>query len=274
MRVTAEAPANLNISSAISVEITGQGFISGGTLTIIPSTVTFVNPLVSPGTDGPTTTFNANGGTPPYRWDNVNKDIGRIEPIGIPNINEKAIYTLTKPSPANTTDTVILTDAAGNQATATVEVIFAECQLNVDQKSITITGPVGGETFQIDVGDGVPPFTITEDFPGTAGSSQVTCDNQQQNCTITFTLPTPPRAADPDVILIRDARGCTAEIELTIDLCGNGVLDAPDEEYDGSDLGGLTCTGLKGPGAVGSLICTTACTIDDANCTVPEPPAP
>jgi hypothetical protein len=269
MRVTAEAPRAINISSAVSVMLTAQGFLSGGTLTIIPATATFVNPLVSPGTDGPMTIFNAVGGTPPYRWDNVNKDIGRIEPQGLPNINEKAKYTLTGPSPANTTDTVILLDAAGNQATATVEVIFADCQLKADGQTITIEGASGGATFRIDVGDGVPPFTVTDEFPGTV-AAQTICDASQRNCTILFTLPTPPRPVDPDNILIRDARGCTANIELTVSLCGNGAINGT-EECDGSDFGGQTCASFTGK-PLGSLRCTDTCTIDTSNCS--EPPAP
>src|SRR5262249_47803549 len=82
---------------------------------------------------------------------------------------------------------------------------------------------VGGEQFQVDVSDGVPLltpegvpyFTVTSTFPGVFTSAQTTCDSNNANCTILFTLANPAVPAD-DTILIRDARGCTAEITLTV----------------------------------------------------------
>jgi adhesin/invasin len=215
MRVTAEAPPALNISTAITVEITAQGFVSRGDLGIIPSSVTFVNPLVGPDVPGPMTIFNATGGTPPYRWNNSNKSLGRIVPIGIPNVNEQAEYTLIGPIPTEVgealQDTVTLQDAEGDQTTATVLAIFAECTLALSATEVNFGGAVGGEQFDIVVTNGVPPFTATHTFPESGDLSV-----NQQTGTITFTVATPPLAVAPDTILIRDSRGCTGIVEVTI----------------------------------------------------------
>lgn len=215
MRVTAEAPPALNISTGVTVEITAQGFVSRGPLGIIPAAVTFVNPLVGPNTPGPMTIFHATGGTPPYRWNNSNKSLGRIVPVGIPNVNEQAEYTLIGPIPTQVgealQDTVRLQDAAAGQATATVTVIFAECSLTLSTTNITVNNAVGGERFDIVVTNGVPPFTATHTFPD-AGDISI----NQQTATITFTVATPPLAVAPDTILIRDSRGCTGTVTVTI----------------------------------------------------------
>ncbi|MGH7966292.1 MAG: hypothetical protein ACRERD_31455 [Candidatus Binatia bacterium] len=284
MRVIAEAPLALNIFTGLSVTLTNQGFVTLGPLGLIPSAITFINPLVGPGDAGPMTLFSAVGGTPPYRYDNSNKDLGRIEPIGVPNINEQATYTLIGPIPTDQSsalqDTVTLMDAAGSQATAMVTVIFAECTLRATGSMFTLTG-VGGAQFQVDVTDGVPPFSVTETFPGSVEVSVVVvdangsiipgqvCDTTSERCLVLFTLPEAPIAVAPDTILIRDARGCTVSIELTVTLCGNGVIDG-NEECDGSDFSGLTCVDFRGPGATGVLRCSDECKFDDSGCR--EPP--
>ena len=405
-RVIAEAPPALNISTGITVEITGQGFISLGTLSIVPSAVTFVNPTLGPDDPGspPTTaTFQAVGGTPPYRWDHANQDLGSIQATGIPNVNQTAEYTLTGPvptpnQPTALLDTVTLYDADGSEASAMVSVVFADCTLMADQTMVTLPN-VPGNTFQIDISDGAPPFAVTQQFPGTlnvavevidengnvipgelcdatgeectitlslpaagtntsvvepgmifvrdargckatvtvtveapctlmADQTKVTligsagnnfqidvsdgvppfavtqlfpdtetssaidvlvevidgngniipfelCDTTGERCVMTFTLPTDFRTVIPGTILIRDVRSCKASIELTIEPCGNGVIDSG-EECDGSDFPGLldSCANVEGPDALGILFCTDTCTIDTSNCqAAPAAPA-
>jgi hypothetical protein len=284
MRVIAEAPSALNISTGLSVTITNQGFVTLGPLGLIPSAVTFINPLVGPNDVGPMTLFSAIGGTPPYRYDNSNKDLGKIEPIGLPNINEQATYTLVGPIPTDQSsalqDTITVLDAAGSQATSTVTVVFAECTLRATGGKFTLTGVEGGQ-FQVDISDGIPPFSVTETFPGSVIVSVVVidadgniipgevCDTTGERCLVLFTLPDTVVEVAPDTILIRDARGCTANIELTVTLCGNGVMNG-NEECDPPDFGGLTCVDFKGPGAAGVLRCTDECAFDDSGCQ--EPP--
>lgn len=214
MRLTAEAPANLNISSAISVTITNQGFIGGTALAILPTSATFVNPVVNPQT--PTTTiFNAVGGTPPFKWDNVNDALGQITPGGIANINQQATYTLIGPIPTASegvlTDTVLLTDSTGTQVKATVTVIFADCDLKLSADKVNFGGAKGGESFDITITNGVPPFTATHTFP-TAGTLAV----DDASGVVTYTVATPPLPVDPDNVLIRDSRGCTGTVDVTI----------------------------------------------------------
>jgi hypothetical protein len=294
MRVIAEAHPSLNISTGISVDITSQGFVSLGDLDIIPEEVTFINPLVDPDIpqecpdtpeENPNAIFNAVGGTPPYRWDNSNKDLGRICPTGLPNVNQTAAYTLIGPIPAEETgaleDTVRLLDADGNQATAEVTVIFADCQLRADGTQVTLTG-VPGNNFLVDVSDGVPPFAITQQFPGSVNvvvnvidengniiPGEV-CDTAGERCVITLSLPTTIRVVDPGSIFIRDTRGCTADIQLTVELCGNGIVDAG-EQCDGSifDAAFATCEDITGPGSTGSPFCNDDCTVDSSNCQAP-----
>jgi hypothetical protein len=224
MRVLAEAPPELNIATGITVTITNQGFITIGTLGIIPAEVIFINPLVRPGEDGPMTIFNAVGGTPSYSWDNSNKDLGEIEPIGLPNINQQAEYTLIGPIPIGEDeepevlqDTVTLLDSDGSQATANVTVIFAECELTLSVDEISIGDAIGGEQARITVENGVPfstgdPYTVTQTFPE---SGTITFDPQDPNIII-FTVATPPIAVDPDTLLIRDSRGCVATVAVTV----------------------------------------------------------
>ena len=278
MRVIAEAPNSLDVATAISVPFTAVGFLLGGDLAITPPQATFVNPLVQPGTDGPKVRFSVQGGRPPYQWNNENRDLGRITLLGQANINEVIEYTIIGAIPAASsealTDTITVTDGAGTTKTATVTVIFADCTLKVDGKTIQIDGAAGGETFSIRVADGVPPFTVTEDFPGTlaSGSPQEQCNSSQKDCSLLFTLATPASEVNPDTIIIRDSRGCTAEIELTTDLCGNGRVDAADEECDGADLAGLTCSSLFGKPQVGALRCSADCKLDDSKCADPPDP--
>src|SRR5262245_5069424 len=47
--------------------------------------------------------------------------------------------------------------------------------------------------------------------------------------------------------------------------CGNDIKD-PDEECDGSDVGGITCADLLGPKATGNVTCGPTCAIDAAGC--------
>ena len=126
---------------------------------------------------------------------------------------------------------------------------------------------------QIDVSDGVQPFTVTGTFPGIFTSAQTTCNPNNANCTILFTLANPALPADPDTILIRDTRGCTAEIELTVTPhCGNGTIEASlGEECDGSALGGRTCANFP-PTTEGNLVCSSSCKFDKSGCTVPLAP--
>jgi hypothetical protein len=225
------------------------------------------------------TVFHATGGTPPYRWDNSNKDLAKIEidPTSIPDVDEKAKYTLLGPIPTDTTaaltDTVRLLDAEGSQATSLVTVVFADCTLRADGTKLTLVA-VGGDQFQVDVSDGVAPFTATETFPGSIASVDEECDSSGKNCHLVFTLPPHDEllVVNPDTILIRDVRGCIAKVELTVVLCGNGILDGVGEQCDGSDFGDspLTCEDLLGAGATGVILCTDDCKLDDSKC-VPPP---
>ncbi len=118
MRVIAEAPNSLDVATAISVPFTVTGFLIGGDLSITPPAVTFVNPLVQPGTDGPTVTFSVQGGRPPYRWDNQNKALGKLTPTSPPTeFDQQFVYTIvgalpTDPGSDALTDTITVTDAA------------------------------------------------------------------------------------------------------------------------------------------------------------------
>jgi hypothetical protein len=57
-----------------------------------------------------------------------------------------------------------------------------------------------------------------------------------------------------------DASGCTG-----VPRCGDGVINRVEEQCDGSDLGGATCTSLGLLG--GTLACGSACTFATAGCT-------
>lgn len=250
MRVTAEAPAALNISSAITVKITQQGFLGGVDLAIIPTSVQFINPFVSSDPNNTTTTvFNAVGGKPPYTWSNANTSLGILTPQTIPNttIANQAVYSLTGPIPATTTtgsgspftDTITLQDAAGTSVTAAVNVIFADCDLKLSADKINFGNAKGGEKFDIKVTDGVAPFTATHSFPE-AGTISV----DQNAEVVTFTIATPPFAVDPDTIVIRDSRGCVGKVDVTIAPAqvANALITASPKTISGTTGGVSTIT--------------------------------
>ena len=100
-----------------------------------------MNPVLGPDDPGSPSTIavlQALGGTPAFRGDHGNQDLGTIAATGIPNVNETAEYTLTGAIPTATAptalqDTVTLYDPEGSQASATVNVVFAGCTLMADQ---------------------------------------------------------------------------------------------------------------------------------------------
>lgn len=222
MRVIVEAPPALNISTGITVTLTEQGFVSVGPLGIIPSSVTFVNPAPHPPGGPADFTFQATGGDPPYKFSNSNPSVGKIETTG--TAGSLGQYTLTGPLPIGKDkseereDTVRVQDARGATKTADVLVLFVTCALNlspagtVDKPGkINFNGARGGEKFDIAITNGVPPYTATHTFPA-AGNLLI---NQQTN-TVTYVVATPPLAVDPDSVLIRDSRGCTGTVNVTI----------------------------------------------------------
>jgi adhesin/invasin len=218
MRLIAEAPANLNIASAISVNITNQGFIGGTALAILPTSLTFTNPQVEPGR-GTMAVFSAIGGTPPYRWDNTNKDLARIDPQGIQNINQQATYTLIGPIPTDTAaallDTVILIDSTGARVTAPVTVIFADCTLQLSSTEITLDSARPRDEVAVTILNGVPPFTVSHTFPAATAPNFPSVNDTG---TITYRLPDPVVAvpAPGDTVIVRDSRGCIGTFTVTI----------------------------------------------------------
>ena len=243
MRVTAEAPANLNISSAMSVRITSQGFIGGTGLAILPTSVTFVNPLVRPDPsdpcpdDLPSTIFSAVGGFPPYRWDNTDKDLACIEPQGIQNINEQAKYTLIGPIPASNEevldDEVRLTDSRGTTVIAPVTVIFADCELRLSADEINFQQARPGDTLDIRILDGVPPYTGSHTFP----PAGILPDPIPDSGIITYTIPNPVFSAT-DTVIIRDSRGCVGTFTVTITPASVNTLTLTANPADLPDAGG------------------------------------
>jgi hypothetical protein len=217
MRVIADAPAALNISTGITVNLTAQGFVTLGDLGIIPSEVTFVNP-----DKGTTFDFTATGGAPPYRWSNNNPKVATITTQG--TTGHIGHYELTGPIPTEDskprTDTVTVQDASGKRSTADVNIIFASCSLEVVPTTLTFNNAKGGEQANIIIKNGVGPFTVTQTFPDT-GSISI----DQNTGVVTFTVATPPVArgkvgdmdnGGPDTLLIRDSRGCTETVEINV----------------------------------------------------------
>ena len=113
-------------------------------------------------------------------------------------------------------------DADGRQASATVNVVLADCTLMADQTTVTLPN-VPGNNFRLDVSDGVPrqfPRKVNVAVEVIDANGNVvfgeTCDATGERCVITFALLTDFRTVIPGTILIRDVRGCKATIQLTI----------------------------------------------------------
>lgn len=208
MRVIAEGLPALDISTGITVNLTAQGFITLGDLGIIPSSVTFVNP-----DKGTTFDFTATGGTPLYQFSSASPKVAKITTQG--TAGHVGHYELIGPLPTTEeeprTDTVTVQDAKGARATADVSIIFASCALKLLADKINWPNARGGEQFEITVLDGVPPLTATHTFPA-AGDISI----NQSTKVVTFTIATPPFSVDPDNLLIRDSRGCSGTVAVTI----------------------------------------------------------
>jgi hypothetical protein len=80
-------------------------------LTLRPATVTLTFSSFS-AASGAREQFTATGGTPSYRFSNTAPDMGTINPV-------TGLYTLNSP-PTEGTDTIIVVDAFGLIATATL----------------------------------------------------------------------------------------------------------------------------------------------------------
>lgn len=273
MRVVAEAPSALNISTGITVTLTEQGFVSLGSLGIVPSSVTFVNPAPHPPGGPADFTFQATGGNPPYRFSNSNPNVGKIETVGV--AGSLGFYTLTGPLPVEEdetrTDTVVVQDAGGNRATATVSVIFADCLLQADGEDVTVLG-LPGRNFQVNVADGVPPFTATPSFPNSVNVDIVVldqrgniipgavCDKAGENCAIRFSLSDPVRVVDPGTILIRDSRGCTATVTYHVTPVAGPTVTTIVLEANPFSINGIT----------GGTSAITATVLDENNQPIPN----
>jgi hypothetical protein len=248
MRLIAEAPANLNIASAITVEIKEQGFIGGTALAILPTSATFINPFVNrdPDTMEGSVTFSAVGGTPPYRWENTNKDLGEIVPQG--TFNERAEYRLIGPIPTDVgealQDTVILIDSTGARITAPVTVIFADCTLQLSSTEVTLDSARPGDEVTVTILNGLPPFTTP---PYTISQTRPDAGNVSLNAdgTITYTVEDPAIAAT-DTVIVRDSRGCigTFTVSVTPATVANLVLTANPTTISAETGGSVTITAL------------------------------
>jgi len=218
MRIAAEAPPGFNLSTVLFVDITTQGFLSLGSLGVIPAAITFINPST-----GTTADFQAIGGTPPYFFSNSTPSVGQIDTLG--TVGEIGRYTLTGPLPAAESaaqqDEITLVDSAADQITATIEALFVTCDFDVSPQSLSFGNALGGEQGLITIIDGVPPFTVTQSLPG-AGTIEVD-DNAM---TVTFTVASPPVPVAPNTILIRDSQGCTTTVEVTITIIPLTIIPA------------------------------------------------
>ncbi len=72
---------------------------------------------------------------------------------------------------------------------------------------------------------------------------------------------------DSDGLTDCDDPDCIDPTFCGLGVCGNGLLESP-EECDGSDLGGATCVSLGYTG--GTLACSPDCTLDTSRC-IPRP---
>lgn len=255
MRVIAEGPSALDISTGITVTLTAQGFITLGALGIIPSGVTFVNP-----DKGTTFDFTATGGTPPYQFSSANPKVAKITTQG--TAGYIGHYELTGPLPTAAeeprTDTVTVQDATGTRATADVSIIFASCTLRLSPAgndatpgTINFTGARGGEKFDITIIDGVPPYTATHTFPQ-AGNLTI---NQQAGI-VTYTVPTPPVfSVNPDNVLIRDSRGCTGTVNVTVSVAAAPTITTIVLTANPTSINGVT----------GGTSTITATVLDETN---------
>jgi hypothetical protein len=255
MRAIAEAPSALDIFTGITVNLTAQGFVTLGSLGIIPNRVTFVNP-----DKGTTFDFAATGGTPPYQFSSANPNVGKITTQG--TAGRIGHYELTGPLPTTEseprTDVVTVQDATGTRATADVQIIFAACSLRLSPAgssttpgTITFNGARGGERFDITVIDGVPPYTVTHTFPAIA---DITIN--QQTGVITYTVATPPPfSVAPDNVLIRDSRGCVGTVNVTVNVAAAPTITSILLTANPTSINGVT----------GGTSTITATVLDESN---------
>ncbi len=152
---------------------------------------------------GGTVTFSTQGGVSPFSWTISTTSIGTI---GVSS------GTFTAGTVAGTA-TVTVTDAVGDTATATVEVL--PDLLTVSPGS-TVADTAGSVTFTVTGGSGTFLFSIANDDP-TSTFTTPTLTAGAASVTVVFTIPTSAQGNQTFTLTVRDTQdGDTGSAKLTL----------------------------------------------------------
>lgn len=95
--------------------------------------------------------FRANGGEGPYFWSVGNSERGTIRPSAINS--DAAVYTVAKVAP----NTILVTDVTGRSAIAEINISGGNV-LTIIPETVTFFLPQAGDTVNLTVNGGVPPY--------------------------------------------------------------------------------------------------------------------
>lgn len=110
-------------------------------------------------------------------------------------------------------------------------------------------------------GDSGEAFDASYDAPIDRASADVATDRAAEAASDAGVDAPPDVSGDAATDVVEDPAVEAAPAE-----CGNGVRESG-EECDGADLGGASCATAHGSTAVGTVTCTSGCTLDATQCT-------
>jgi len=247
--IVAAPPAAFGLRAQVQVTLLDVGFIDAAVLTVIPSSEDLVEPF-----PGMPVFFNIVGGTPPYMLKN------EVSGIGVATISQHCTLGCTENGGALCIGSPCKSDtdcnAGGSPSPSGV------CVGPIKRCLASCRGTnCGGSRCDTDAdcNDGSPtPANVCKD----SGQSIVYIIGSAE-------------VAGTHGFVVEDSAGGSISVTVNVSfVCGNGVARG-DEQCDGGDFRGATCTSLGYAG--GAILCDDKCAFDTTNCVAvatPTAPAP
>jgi hypothetical protein len=244
--IFAQPPVAFGLLAQVQVTLLDVGFIDADVLAVIPSSEDLVEPF-----PGMAVFFNIVGGTPPYLLKN------EVSGIGAATLSQHCLPGCTENGGVLCVGSPCLTDAdcgagsPGGTCIGPVKRCLASC---------------GGTNC-----GGSRCDTDADCNDGSATPANVCKDSGQSIVYIIGSA----EVAGTHGFVVEDSAGGSIEVTVNVSFkCGNGVARG-DEQCDGGDFRGATCTSLGYAG--GTILCADDCTFDTSSCVAvvtPTAPAP
>ncbi len=241
--IFAAPPAAFGLAAQVQVTLFDVGFIDGGSLSVVPSSIKLVEPA-----PGAATFFSLVGGAPPYQLQN------EVSGVGAAVLSQHCLPGCTESGGVLCVGTPCRSDGDCNENGSPTPSGVCVGPISRCLASCAGTNCAGSRcASDADCNDGSPtPANVCKD----SGQSIVYVVNADgTGGTHTF--------------LARDSAG--ASVTVTVDvsyICGNGVARGA-EQCDLGDLRGATCASLGFTG--GTLLCSDGCKFETGGCVVASP---